>query len=387
VTAPPGAGTRADVERWLLRRGVPHLIDGYDPREDVLVRLRPLLVVLFVLGMALALRPSWPWWGRGLAALAGVALVIAAYVLLNLARGRPAAHRPERVGFTEAALLVLAPAAVDALLGGGLRETVGIAAGALVIAVAGYALTSLGILSLLVHLGRAALEGLAETAAVAARAMPLMLAVLLFLFLASEVWETLGTVEGWRFGAVFAAFAVLGAGVLVGALRPERRALLAPRPGDEARRRALATPAAPLVGDGDPPPPPALTRMQRVNVTVAMLTSLGVRVVAVGAAVGLFFLLFGLLVMTPETTAAWTGQTTAELPVLADVQTARGRIVLSEPLVRASILLGAFAAVYFAVAAVGDDRNRREFVDDELERLHGVMAAWLYYRAGPRPPS
>ncbi|HWH15855.1 MAG TPA: hypothetical protein VNT51_14030 [Miltoncostaeaceae bacterium] len=214
-----------------------------------------------------------------------------------------------------------------------------------------------------------------------------MLAVLLFLFLATEVWQTLGIIEGWRFGAVFAVFALLGAGVLLGALRAERRALLAPRADGEARRHALATPAAPLVGAAPPPPPPALTGMQRLNITVAMLTALGARVVAVGAAVGLFFLLFGLLVMTPETTASWTGTAAGDLHVLADVHTARGRIVLTEPLVRVSVLLGAFAAVYFAVVAVGDDRNRREFVDDELARLQGVMAAWVYYRAtAPAPP-
>lgn len=378
---------REALEEWFVRRGVPHLIEDYDPREDVLVRLRPLLVVLFAIGLALVLRPDWPWWGRWATAVAVTAAGVAAYAAVNRVRGRPALARPERVGFTRAGVLVLAPAAVNAALGGGPVETAVIAAESLAVAVVGYGLVSLGIVSLLVHLGRAALEGLAETAAVAARAMPIMLAVLLFLFLASEVWQTLGTIEGWRFGGVFASFAVLGVGVLLGALRDERRRLVRPVSGDDARRAALATPAAPLVEAGVVPVAPPLSRMQRVNVTVAMLTSLGVRVVAVGAAVGLFFVVFGLLVMTPETTLAWTGLAPGEVNVLVDIDTRRGTVVLSEPLVRVSILLGAFAAVYFAVVAVGDERNRREFVDDELDRLEGVMAAWAYYRGAAPPPA
>lgn len=386
------AGTRAEVEAWFVRRGVPHLIEGYDAREDVLTRLRPLLLVLFVLGMALVLRPDWPWWGRILAVAAGLGMAAVLLAVGNRLRGRPWRTRPSRVGFGETAVLVLAPAVVNLLLGGTAGDSVLIAVEAVVVAVAGYVLVSLGVVSLLVHLGRAAVEGLAETASVAARAMPLMLAVLLFLFLATEVWQTLGVIEGWRFGAVFTAFAVLGVGVLVTALRGERRALIAPECGEALRGRAAGTPAHVLADSGVEPVVPPMRAMQRLNVSVALLVSLGIRVVAVGAAIGLFFLLFGLLVMSREVTAQWTGLAPDALHVMASLDTRRGEIVLTEPLVRVSTLLGAFAAVYFAVVAVGEEYNRREFVDDEIARLEAVTAAWAYYRgalaaspAGPPP--
>ncbi len=48
------------LEDWFRHEGVPHLARQFDPREDVLTRLRPALLVLFVLALALVLRPEWP---------------------------------------------------------------------------------------------------------------------------------------------------------------------------------------------------------------------------------------------------------------------------------------------------------------------------------------
>src|SRR5437868_458315 len=40
--------TVRECERWLVRRGVPHLIADYDAREDIWTRSLPVLVVLYV---------------------------------------------------------------------------------------------------------------------------------------------------------------------------------------------------------------------------------------------------------------------------------------------------------------------------------------------------
>ena len=45
--------------------------------------------------------------------------------------------------------------------------------------------------------------------------------------------------------------------------------------------------------------------------------------------------------------------------------------------------MGAFASLYFTGVALGESRNREEFLDDELDRLGRVMAARAYYRRGP----
>ena len=365
------------LEEWFLRNGLPHLTAGYDPREDTLTRLRPALVLLLLAGLAAVLRPDWPWWLRVPAVAAGMGIAAAAVVAVNVLRGRAPLARPERVGFLEAAAVVLAPAAAAAALGEEAPRVLWIGLGSVAVAGVLYALTSLGVVSLLVHQARPALGGLRDTASVAVRALPPLLAVLLFLSFASETWRAFGRLEGWRFGAVLIGFGLLAAVILVAGLRKERRALSAPAPGPELRERALATPAAPLVRAGISPSCPPLERLARINVAVALLVSLGLRVLAVGVAVGLAFLVFGLLVVDRGLTAEWVG----EAPnVLLAVSPAGREIVLTEPLVRVATSLGGFASLYFVAVALGDARNREEFIDDELERLGRVMAAWSYYR-------
>ena len=55
-------GRRAAAERWFVRRGIPHFIEGYNAREDVLTRALPFLSLVFVLEVVLSLRPGWPAW-------------------------------------------------------------------------------------------------------------------------------------------------------------------------------------------------------------------------------------------------------------------------------------------------------------------------------------
>jgi hypothetical protein len=365
------------IEAWFLRRGMPHLTADYDPREDTLTRLMPALLGLFVVALALSLRPDWAWWQRVLAVLGGLALAVAALGLVNLARGRRPLARPERVGFVEAAVLVLVPALADLALGDDPARAGLVAAACLGAAALLYALTSLGVLALVAHQGRPALEALLSTASVALRALPPLLAVLLFLSMASETWRAFGRLEGWRFGAVMSGFAVLIAVILVAGLRRERRALYAPRAGPDLARAASLTPAAPLVERGVAPVAPPLDRLERVNVAVALLLSLALRVLAVAVAVGAAFLVFGILIVDRALTAEWVG----EAPnVLLAVSVAGREVVVSEALVRVATALGGFAGLYFVAVALGDSRNREEFLDDELERVGRVMAAWAYYR-------
>ena len=88
-------------------------MDGYDPREDTLTRLRPALVVILVVGLAIALRPEWPLGLRALAVGTGLVIAAAAIAVVNVARGRHWSARTERVGFIEATALVLVPPTVS----------------------------------------------------------------------------------------------------------------------------------------------------------------------------------------------------------------------------------------------------------------------------------
>jgi hypothetical protein len=366
----------AAIEGWFLRNGVPHLVADYDPREDTLTRLQPLLVVLFLLALALVLRPDWEWWKRALAVLAGAGLALAGLVAANVLRGRRPFARPQRVGFVEALVVVFTPAVASLVLGDDPARAGWIALGSAGVAVALYALTSLGVLAPLLSQGRPAFEGLRDTFAVAVRALPPLLAVLLFLSLTQETWRAFGDLEGWRFGAVLIGFGLLAAVILLVGLRAERAELASPRPGPDLARRARQTPAAPLVGRGVEPTAPPLDRIERINLAVALLVTLALRVLVVGAVVGGAFFLFGLLVVDEGLTEEWAGAA----HVLLSISIAGRELVVTEALVRVAIVLGAFAALYFAAVALGDARNRESFLDDVLERFHRVMAAWSYYR-------
>lgn len=377
------------LEDWFRHEGVPHLARDFDPREDVLTRLRPALLVLFVLALALVLRPDWPPWGRALATAAALVGAFAGLGLLNRLRGRSWTAAPERVGFLEAGLFVAIPAAADLALGDGAARAGMVLAGSVAVAGLLYVLTSLGVVSVLVHTGRSALAALRDIASIAGRALVLLLAVLLFLFLAGEVWQTLGTIEGWRFVSVFVLFSGLAVLTLVVGLAGERRGLYRPEVDAELRRRALATPAAPLVEAGVAPRVGEMSGIQRVNLAVALHVGLVARVAVVGFITAVFFLGFGLLTVDRPTTEAWTGRSGEALHVFAEYDGLRGSVVLSEPLLRVSVLLGAFAALYFSVVAVSEAQNRREFIEDELERVRGVVAAWAYDRgaaASEGPP-
>ena len=253
-----------------------------------------------------------------------------------------------------------------------------------------YLLVELGLFALFVHQGRPVLAGLRATTTVAIRQLPPLLAVLLFLSLATETWRAFGRLEGWRYGSVLIGFGILSLVILVAGLRRERGALYAPATGPDLARAARTTPAGALVDAGVVPDVPPLERRARVNVAAALLVSLAVRVLVVGLTVCGGFLVFGMLIVDRALTTEWVGQAPH---VLLSLRLGGREVIVSEALVRVATTLGAFASLYFAAVALGDEKNREEFLDDEIDRVRTVMAAWAYYRGAlrltptPGPPA
>ncbi len=151
---------------------------------------------------------------------------------------------------------MFSPALASAALGDDIGHTIAIGLGAPAIALVLYGLISMGVLPMLIHQWRPALEGVVDTAAVALRALPPLVAVLLFLSLAAETWRAFGRLEGWRFGALLIGFAALAGVILVFGLARERRALYRMGNTDDLARDARATPAAPLTTRGVTPAMP-----------------------------------------------------------------------------------------------------------------------------------
>ncbi len=368
---------RARIERYFLHNGLPHLNAGYDARTDTLTRMRPGLYALFIVGLGIALRPEWSWWLRILAVLAALAVAVSVYALLNFLRDRPLLARSRRITFTEVLALVVAPPIAAAALGESANTVIGLAIATIGIAIALYFLMSFGVLSLLVHQTRQIASTLADSGAIAIRAMPPVMAVLLFLALSMETWQAFGGLSGWRYGGVVIAFAILVVLILVYGLSRERRGVHDFEPGEELEERARNTPARVLVERGVVPSTPALGRIERLNIDLALLFSLALRVIAVALAVGLFFLIFAFLVVDRELAMRWVGD---DPNLLVSAVIADREAVLTEAHFRVAGILGAFGALYFTAVAIGDARHRERFLDDELDRLARVTAAWAYYR-------
>src|SRR5690606_9902772 len=149
-------------------------------------------------------------------------------------------------------------------------------------------------------------------------------------------------------GALLFGFGLLAAVILIFGLAGERRALYRPEPGERLEDDALTGPAAALVMRGVTPAVPEMSRRERINVAAALLCTLALRVVMVGAVVALAFLAVALIVLDRRLTAEWI-ETAPDVLLSADI--AGREVVLTSASVRVAVALGAFASMYFVAVA------------------------------------
>src|SRR5262245_20686145 len=98
------------IERWFVRRGLPHFIDRYNAAEDIFTRAAPFLSVVFVLHLLnFQEADDVALWRRGVSLAAGLAIGLGGLALLNMLRGRPWYRRPRRIGWPEIAAYLLVP--------------------------------------------------------------------------------------------------------------------------------------------------------------------------------------------------------------------------------------------------------------------------------------
>jgi hypothetical protein len=123
-----------------------------------------------------------------------------------------------------------------------------------------------------------------------------------------------------------------------------------------------------------------VTGYERWNLIIALLVIQVVQVMVLVAAVFVFFLIFGSLIMPELVQLSWTGrEAITSFSYLDSVST---------QLVKVSLFLASFSGLYFMVSAVTDDTYRGQFfasVMDQLERAVGVRAVYLALRDRDRP--
>lgn len=368
-----------EIERWFVQRGVPHLVESDDDTSilDTWTRALPLLVAAYLLlGLnALDLR-NWSL-GQNLAAAAAVvAMLLAAWVLSNRLRGAAAFARPTDIDAPELLLFVFGPA-IPILVFGQVRdaiESVVLAAALLVVI---YLWSSYGISALLRWGARRSGGQLTGLGPLVAKALPLLLVFNTFLFINAEVWEMAGTLDGSAYVVVVLTFFSLGAvfalSRLPGFIRQENRFAS----WDAVGGYLAGTPAetVELPSDGSTLDP--LRPRQRFNIGLIVLFGQAVQITLVVVALTGFFVFFGFLAITSETISNWTRLDA--LDVLASTSFGNRTLVLTEPLIRVSVFLGAFSGMYFTVVLTTDETYRTEFASDIGPEIRQILAVRTAY--------
>lgn len=369
----------ATIERWLVDRGVPHLVEVRSDSavRDAWTRALPLLVVAYLLlGLnALDLR-NWSPARNVLGAAAVVAMLLAAWVLSNRLRGVASFDRPTKIDTPELALFLLGPL-VPAVAFGQYRDALETFALGIVVLAVIYLWSSYGISALArwgVHRSGGQLSGLGP---LVAKALPLLLLFNTFLFINAEVWEVAGTLDGASYVVVVATFFLLGAGFVIsrvpGYIRAENHfdswADVATHVSDTPAREVT------LPSAGSPEDP--LRPRQRFNIGLIVLFGQALQITLVVVALTAFFVFFGFMAITADTAIGWTGLD--ELPIVVETSFGGRTLVLSEPLIRVSVFLGAFTGMYFTVVLSTDDTYRTEFAQDVGPEIHQILAVRAAY--------
>jgi len=382
VSGPGGddVAVRRATERWLLRRGLPHLIEGYRAREDVFTRSVGVLTLIALVEVVNAVRLEWRWWQNALALVGGATLLVGSFVVVNLVRERAPLQRPDTVGPVELGLFVVLPALVSLAFGepGSAALTAAANLGLLVLV---YVVTSYGLVPMTRWaLGRA-VGAVGSVAALVGRALPLLLALTILVFVNTEAWQVAAALPGSLFALTGAMFVVVGLLFLLTRL-PGEVARLDDELGAGGLVAACAgTPVEDCVdrvpSEARSPGTAGFTLRQRVNVYLVLLFAQAVQVVLVSLAVFAFFTAFGVVAIRPEVIDAWLGDIPND--VVAQATLFGHRVEVTAALLHVAGFVAFVAGFSFTVSMVTDSAYRQDFFDEVVGQVRQALAVRTVY--------
>jgi hypothetical protein len=384
VTAPAAdhdAELVAVTERWFLERGIPHFIERYNAKEDVFTRALPVLSLVFLLELLGAANLEWAWWVNLGALVAGVAVAIGLWAVINTLRGRRWSHLPDTVGPVELAAFVVIPAVLP-LIGGQVVSAVVTAVVNLVLLGLVYLVLSYGLVPMTRWAFVQTTKQLGAVAGLFGRALPLLLLFTVALFINTEVWQVASSLDGLMFWTTVGFFVLAGALFLALRLPGELGKLRDQLAGEALVEACEGTPmaevAAQLEAEGDVAPVP-LGRRQQGNVLLVLFFSQAVQVLLVSVAISLFFFVFGLFAIRPEVIDAWLGDISHD--TLATWELFGRQMELTRPLIHVAGFIGALSGFYFTVYVITDSTYREEFFTEIIADVRQSLAVRNAYLA------
>jgi hypothetical protein len=363
----------AELERGFRRDGLPNLILDFSAAEDVFTRAIPFLTIVFVLEVVNAMDVEAGWLNL-LLALGGAAILIGAFGVLNVARGRRFFSVPTRVGWPELAAFVILPGLLPIVFSQQLLFGVNtmVVNAALLLLV--YLVIGFGVASLVRWTGRRFFSQLGASLSVLIRAVPLLLFFSLVMFFTTEIWQVFTTPGPGAFWTAMALFVLLAMVFLAVRL-----------PGVVREVQAESS-------VGDVP----LRRKERLNLAAVALISEMLQVLFVSTAIWLFYVVLGALLVNEGVRETWL---LTPHDVIFTIAWFGDEVQVSEALFRVATGVAAFAGLYYAVTILVDAAYRDQFVDSlgeelrdtfrrrseylELQRKRGVPVTPPGQRAGP----
>lgn len=350
-----------ELERGFRHDGLPNLIVDRSVPEDIFPRAIPFLMLVFVVEILIALDVKGGWTNL-LLGLSATAVLIVALGGLNLAHRRRFLSIPYRVGRGELiafVVLPVLPAIFDARLQFGLSAMVlNVTIVVLAFFVVGVGLVSIlrwAVTRLFVHLG-ASLTALV-------RAMPLLLFFSLVAFFTAEIWQVFTATTPAAYWAAIGMFVLLGM-VFVSVRLPS------------VVRELQAESYM-----GDLP----LRRQERINLGSLAFVSESLQVLFVSAAVWLFYMLLGTLLVSADVRADWLGQPDT---IMWEIAFFGERLAVTWQLARVAAGVAAFSGLYYSVTILLDSAYREQFINALSKELRGTFERRSQYlellrRGGP----
>jgi hypothetical protein len=386
-------GHRDAAEEWFRRRGLPLVIHGSTRGRDLIARTVPALVFLIVLavigvllvrsidpdaegaGDEAALEPA-----EGMLVLVA-AVVVAAVLYLALPglfawlarkalRGRSRRVQLVAGGITIAVAVTLVPALAAG--DGDDSFLVGVVVAATTVAVV-LLLARCGVGAILVWAVRKAAQQINSIGTMASRVLPLLLLVVMFAFFTGELWQAADALSRRQLWIVVAFLGLLAAGFMATTFSDEFPALrAASRARTDLQTRLQATP---LAGSATAAEHTPLSRAEQLNLVLVLFLAQAVQVVAFAGVVFVFFVLFGVLMITPGVQATYLG-----VPHPAGATVLGLPFPVSNALFQVSLFLAAFSGLYFTASKTTDERYRKAFFDPLIDEIALSLAARNVYR-------
>lgn len=372
------------TERWFVRRGTPTMIEGYGFVTHVLPRMVPslVLVALACLAWLVPFRSA----GSGRGVLLGVVVVVTVGVwalakvfVWRLPRLSRAALVVIVAGYAAmpVAVPVLQLAVDDAVTppGGPVVGLLGFVIFFAVVFVVTLVATTYGLGALLGRAIRRTFHDARDSVRLLGRALPMLLFVTLFLFFTGELWQAVNRLAWWRIALVVGLLAAVAVLAAAGRLREEIGRVEQDLGPDRLVAACRGTPMAGVpieeLVSGGPLRVVPLSGRQVRNLLLMLAIRQLVQAAVAGLALFVFFLVLGLLVVTPETAEQWIGGRPVSSGLLPGVPVA---------LLRIATLFAGFGGMYFAVTSMSDADHRRQFfapIVDRIERILAVRAVYL----------